>query len=65
MLTEEENMGNKEEKKYQNYLTHSLTGNTSGNNTTQTVVNILNQTTVRPSSQSAKPNENQSKEAGE
>ena len=42
-------MGNKEEKKNQNYLIHSLTGNTNGNNNTQTVVSILNQT--RPVSQ--------------
>lgn len=58
-------MSNKEEKKNKNYLTHSLTGNTSGNNNTQTVVNILNQTTVSPLSQSVKSNENQSKKAGE
>ena len=58
-------MGNKEEKKNQNYLTHSLTGNTSGNNNTQTVVSILNQTTVRPVSQPVNSNQNQSKKVGE
>lgn len=58
-------MGNKEEKKNQNYLTYSLTGNTSGNNNTQTVVNILNRTTVRPVSQSVNPDQNQSKKVGE
>lgn len=56
-------MGNKEEKKNQYYLTHSLTGNTNGNNNTRTVVNILNQT--RPVSQSVKSNQNQSKKVGE
>ena len=56
-------MGNKEEKKNQNYLIHSLTGNTNGNNNTQTVVRILNQT--RPVSQSVNSNQNQSKKEGE
>ena len=53
-------MGNKEEKKN---LIHSLTGNTNGNNNTQTVVSILNQT--RPVSQSVNSNQNQSKKEGE
>lgn len=57
-------MDNKD-KRNQNYLTHSLTGNTSGNNNTQTVVDILNQTTVRPVPQSVKPIQNQPKKVGE
>lgn len=47
------------------YLTHSLSGNTSGSNNTQTVVNILKQTTVNSTIKSLKTNGNQSKKEGE
>lgn len=55
-------MNNKEKK---GYLTHSLSGNTTGNNNTQTVVNILNQTTGNSTIKSLKTNGNQSKKEGE
>lgn len=45
-------MANKEERKPQGYIIHSLVGSTSGNNNTQTLTNILNSTTVKPTSQS-------------
>ena len=62
---EDKKMNNKGNKGKQNYLTHSLTGNTSGSNNTQTVVNILNRTTVNQSKQSPKSNGNQSKKVGD
>lgn len=58
-------MRQKEEKREQNYLTHSLTGNTSGSNNVQTMIDILNQTTVKPSVQSTESNTNQSKKVSE
>lgn len=58
-------MRQKEEKRDQNYLTHSLTGNTSGSNNVQTMIDILNQTTVKPSVQSTESNTNQSKKVSE
>lgn len=58
-------MGNKEEKRNQKYLTHSLTGNTTGSNNMQTMINILNQTTLKPSLQLTESNTNQSKKASE
>ena len=41
----------------QNFLTHSLVGNTTGKNNTQTLTNLLNQTTVKPSNQTTKGRE--------
>lgn len=58
-------MGQKEEQKNLNYLTHSLTGNTSGSNNMQTMMDILNQTTVKPSVQLTESNTNQSKKVSE
>lgn len=58
-------MRQKEEKRDQNYLTHSLIGNTSGSNNVQTMIDILNQTTVKPSVQSTESNTNQSKKVSE
>lgn len=58
-------MEKKEGQRNQNYLTHSLTGNTSGSNNVQTMIDILNQTTVKPSVQSTESNTNQSKKVSE
>ena len=58
-------MGQEEIKNNQNILTHSLKGNTSGSNSVQTMIDILNKTTVKPSVQSAELNTNQSKKVSE
>lgn len=55
-------INNKGEKKY---LVHSLSGNTRGSNNTQTVVNILKQTTENSTIKSLKINKNQPKKEGE
>lgn len=58
-------MGQEEKKSSHNILTHSLNGNTSGSNSVQTMIDILNKTTVKPSVQSAELNTNQSKKVSE
>ncbi len=54
-------MENKENKDQSLYLIHSLMGNTSGSNNTQTLTDILNQTTVKPSNTQPNSTSNQPK----